>query len=65
MEPKCTFWQVCGAGPVRQSLAQRLFPLGDPQRDYIATVCSDENRYLECDHYKIRKPEEVEKNEAV
>ncbi len=59
MEMKCPFWAVCGGAPVHQYQAQQSFPYGDPQRDYIAAVCSNESRYLECGHYKIRsKPKE-------
>jgi hypothetical protein len=65
MEIKCPFWPICGPALIHQRLAQRAFPYGDPQRDYIATVCSDEGRCLECEHYKIRiKPKEAEKNET-
>jgi len=57
--------KVCGPAPIHQLLARRGFPGGDPQGDYMAMVCNDENKYLVCEHYKIRaKPKEAEKNEA-
>lgn len=59
MEIECPFWAICGGAPVHQYWAQQKFPYGDPQRDYITTVCSDENKRLECEHYKIRsRPKE-------
>ncbi|MFH0803558.1 MAG: hypothetical protein V1877_00335 [Candidatus Tagabacteria bacterium] len=59
---KCPFFKVCGPAPIHQRLARRAFSCGDPRRDYIAVVCNDEGRYLECEHYKIRaKPKEAEK----
>lgn len=60
MEIKCPFWAVCGAASVHDYWAKQTFlSRPDPRRDYIAMVCNDENRYLECEHYKIRtKPKE-------
>lgn len=67
MEIKCPFWPICGAALIRQYQAQQSFPhYGDPQGDHITTVCSDENRYLICEHYKIRsKPKDAEEVEEL
>jgi len=56
MEVKCSFWSICGAAIIRQYRAGQSFSYscGDPQGDYTATVCSDEGRCSECEHYKIR-----------
>ncbi len=60
MEIKCPFLGICGPAPIHQLLARRAFPFGDPRRDYVAVVCNDKDKFLSCDHYKIRdKPKEV------
>jgi len=64
-ETKCPFWQICGGAIVYDYWAKQTFPYGDQRREYIKTVCCGENKYLECERYKIRtKPKEVEKNET-
>jgi len=60
----CPFLAVCGPAPIYQLRAQREFPCGDPQRDFITTVCGDKDRHLKCDHHKIRVTKEADKNEA-
>jgi len=63
MKIKCPFWAVCGPAPIYQRWARREFPCGDPRGDFVTSVCSDKNRHLECDHYKIRDTKEADKNE--
>ena len=53
MEIKCSFWPICGAAIVRQ-YREQAFSCGDPQGDYITTVCGGDRRSLKCEHYKIR-----------
>jgi len=61
MKISCPFFEVCGPAPIYQLQAQREFLCGDPQRDFITRVCGEKDRYLECEHYKIRdKPKEAE-----
>ena len=62
----CPFWPICGPAPIHQLWARREFPRGDPRGDYVAMVCNSKNKYLECEHYQIRKLEEAkeDKNEA-
>jgi len=62
METECPFLKVCGPASIYQLLAQREFPGGDPQRNFIARICSC--KYLDCEYYKIRAAKEVEKNET-
>ena len=54
MKPKCKYWPICGA-IIRDYHAKQVFPYGNPKRDYIGTICNDEIRHLECEHFKIKK----------
>ncbi len=54
MEAKCPFWPVCGGAVAHHYWAKLTYPDGDPRRDWIGTVCCDESKCLECEHYEIR-----------
>lgn len=51
---RCPFWLICGGGIFHLYWAQQTYPHGDQRRDWIGTVCNDESKHLECQHYKIR-----------
>jgi len=55
MDPKCKYWLVCGAAPVRDYHAKQVFGHGDVRRNYIDIVCCVEEEVLKCEHYKIRE----------
>jgi len=60
MEARCPFWKECGGAIAHDYWAKQFFTsYGDPQRDYIGAVCSNEDNYPKCGHFQIRKEGKV------